>query len=166
MAISKDNLVILGRDIRACLAIAFNAGAKAHASTKEVMDYMSTGRMSAVLVGGEKERFAMLRVLAEYGYPGAKRGAPRQSRIFGRMVDVRPWLWHLADESEISAWAAKMSSETRAYVKKADREAAMSVAVKTMAEQAAKLEEQAAKMAMLEEQMRNLLASTAGVVAR
>lgn len=144
MAVSKDNLVILGHEIRAVLDFVFKAGAKAPASTKEVLSYMAE-RKSAVLVGGEKDRYTVLRVLAEHGYPGAERGDPQQSRIYGKTVTVRPWAWNVIEEDAILAWATKMGSEGRTSVKTRDLEA---------------------RVAKLEEQVGKLLAQAAATVAQ
>jgi hypothetical protein len=127
VAISKDDLILLGREVRTAFSM---AGVRPGdtVSTKEALGHMAeTG--SEVLTEDDKARYGALRALAEYGYPGAKRGAPQETRMYGKMVAVRPWLWHLADEGEISAWAEKAGSETRASVKLADRVTALEARV-------------------------------------
>lgn len=144
MAISKENMVALGREVRKVLAFVFKAGAKTPASTKEVLSYMIESK-SAILTGGEKDSYNMLRALAEHGYPGVGRGEPQQSRIYGKMVAVRPWIWTDAGEDAVSTWATKMSSGGRSSAKTRDLEA---------------------RVEALEAQMKNLLASPAATVAQ
>lgn len=142
MATSKEDLVTLGREVRSALSNAFKIGTKAPVSTKEVLSYLAA-RKSAVLKGGEKDGYTALRILAEHGYPGARRGEPQQSRIYGKVTTVRPWLWSLAEEDEISAWITKMSFGGRSSAVTRDHEE---------------------RIAWLEEQVKKLLASPAATV--
>lgn len=113
-------------------------------STREVHRQLVTLRAFE----GDKQKqdgWKLLAKLAEYGYPGVRRGAETESAWKGNKRPVRPLEWHhTPTPEEMTAWEAKVRSHKGAGP------------VASLAE----------RVERLEQQMKELLASPAAPVAQ
>ena len=125
MAISKETLIQLGRDVDAAIA---SVGARYGASTKEVFGWLAKANLE-VPGKDDQARYRMLGILAEHGYPGATQGDARQVKRYGKQVTMRPWVWRRPDKEALEAWASgagptprvNVSAEIRALVSRVEQ---------------------------------------------
>jgi len=118
MAISKEVLVNLGRDVNTAIA---TVGAQFGASTKEVFGFMAK---AGCMPPGDNDqaRYRILGILAEHGYPGAAKGEQKTVKRYGKMVKVQPWVWRLVAKDDLDAWASGAGPTPRVNVSAKTRE--------------------------------------------
>lgn len=123
MAISKEVLIDLGRLVR---AVTFTVAGEV--STREVFDRMAKEEFE--IPGKDSQaKFRMLGILAEHGYPGARRGEPKSAKRYNKQVTMRPWLWRSVPQDAFEAWTSgagptprvNVSAEIRALVSRVEQ---------------------------------------------
>lgn len=119
MAVSKEALVELGRDVNETLGERLKV--QFAASTREVFNWL--GVVGKTIPGeGTQAQYRMLGILAEHGYPGATRGAATQVKRYGKMVTIHPWQWKAVSDEAVEAWAREAGPTPRVNVSAKMRE--------------------------------------------
>lgn len=119
MAVSKEALVQLGRDVNAVIR---RKGAQFAASTREVFKWVEDDLEVSIPGEGTQAQYRMLGILAEHGYPGATRGAATQVKRYGKMVTIHPWQWKAVSGEAVEAWAREAGPTPRVNVSAKMRE--------------------------------------------